>query len=198
MVDQSKQLSSAKGIATRRNNRERKRLPLFADQLPVVTAEEVLEKRQQHRDAYEIWREEFDNLQARHLSERRARIAALVSDVEFAEIEAWVPLSHLDAGNAWAVAELKIKRRIVPMAENSMLVLAWLCEEDADLTVDELHKKRGDGLSRKEILDALLDLQDRGLAGGGVLRLCAIAGHDSAPWEATTAGREMNEGAGTA
>lgn len=41
----------AQGVATRRNNAARRKLPLFADQMPVVTAEEVIEKRQVAREA---------------------------------------------------------------------------------------------------------------------------------------------------
>lgn len=66
-----------------------------------------------------------------------------------------------------------------------------LCNQPSDVTVDELHRRCGDGMSREAITRALFGLQDRGYAGGGLLRRCAVNGLDRAPWEATTAGREL-------
>lgn len=203
-INDPKTYSRAKGVATRRNNAARKkleaeraRLPLLADQLPtvsdlpVVTPEQVVEKRLANREAAAEWRANFAAMQARHLSDRIARIAALVSDTEFAEIEQEVARCSFGAEVGWGIAEIRIKRRLEPMTDNEVVVLALLCNQDKDKTVDELHRSCGDGMSRADMLKALLDLQSRGLAGGGRLRLCAVTGNDGAPWEATIAGREL-------
>lgn len=53
-------LSQAKRIASRRNNKERKKLPLFADQAPIITPEEVLER---HEEFRELGRQQAAKLQ---------------------------------------------------------------------------------------------------------------------------------------
>lgn len=191
----NKDYQSAKTVATRKNNAERKKLPLFADQLPTWTPEQILERRTAAREAARIWREKFDASTAATIEDTRARIAALVSEAEFAEIIEWVENAQLTPSNAWSIVNMKIRRRMEPLTENEELVLAWLHNQEGDVTTDELHRRCGDGMARKDLLYALLGLQDRGLVDGGLLRTCAVSGHDSAPFELTLAGREWMESA---
>lgn len=196
-------LTNAKQVATRKNNQARKKLlaeraaaPLLADQLPtvdslpVITPAYVIEKHEAAREAHAKWKAKFDVATAHRLRETQARIEAAVSPEEWKEIIARVETSTLDVSNAWAVEAMILSRRQEPLIDRESLVLAWLAQEEHDVTVGELHQRRGDGLSRKEIFAALSSLEQRRFVGGGQLRPCAVDGADRAPWEITTAGRE--------
>lgn len=115
-----------------------------------------------------------------------------MSEAEFAELEQWAAQQEWDIHNTWSIVEMRVKRRLEPMTDDEWLVLALLCNQERDVTLLELHQKCGDGLTVEAMRQALFGLQDRGLAGGGKLRYCAVCGEDRAPWEATTAGRELN------
>lgn len=203
-LNDPKVLSGAKRVATRRNNKarrkleaERERLALFADQLPttadlpVVTPEEVIQKREEARQVHAEWRVEFDALQAKHLAETKAKIAALVMPEEYAEIKAKAAACSFGERIGWDIAEMEIKRRLEPISNDALHVLLLLCNQEVDVTVDEFHRKCGDGMTREQMLKALFELQNRGFAGGGRLRYCAVRKADGAPWEATVAGKML-------
>lgn len=196
-------LTNAKQIATRQNNAARKKLlaeraaaPLLADQLPtvdslpVVTPGDVIEKHDAARVAWAVKKTQMDGANAQRLRDTQARIEAAVSPAEWAEIITRIERSTLDAGNAWAVEAMILLHRQEPLTDAESLVLAWLAQEERDVTVGELHMRRGDGLSRKEIFAALQGLEQRRFVGGGKLRLCSVDNADRAPWEITIAGRE--------
>lgn len=196
-------LADAQRVATRKNNKARKNLlaeraafPLLADQLPevdslqVITPADVIEKHAAAREAFDKWKARFKTNSAQRLRETMARIEAAVSSTEWAEIVARVERSTLDLGNAWSVEAMFLSNRQEPLSDTELLVLAWLAQEERNVTVGELHRRRGDGLSRKEIFAALQGLERRRLVGGGRLRTCAVDAADRAPWEISIAGRE--------
>jgi hypothetical protein len=80
-------IAQAKRVATRRNNKERKKLPLFAEQLPAVTAEQVLEKHQQHAEADQQWRQQFTLFQIESKARQKAEVATLCTPEELARFE---------------------------------------------------------------------------------------------------------------
>jgi hypothetical protein len=76
-------LEKAARIAERRNARRRRKYPLFADRLPVVTAEQVQAEFQRHHDRFEE--------ALRRLSEcaeqLRGMVASLVNDQELRRLD---------------------------------------------------------------------------------------------------------------
>jgi hypothetical protein len=209
-LNDRKVLAGAKRVATRRNNdarkkleAERARLPLFADQLPgvedlhVVTPEEVIERRalvQHHvygesgvREANEI----FTVLRYRN------EVFALVTEAEYAELYAKSFDWHSPQWAYWGNLRDDILRRREPMPPLMELVLTWIVDWEGERpTFLELRHVRGDGLSSKEISEAIHWLERRRYVRGGVARFCPYVAasnpwiDSSIPFEATEAGRK--------
>ena len=154
-------IAQAKRVATRRNNKERKKLPLFAEQLPVVTPEQVLEKHAQHAAAQQQWRQKFDLFQIASKTPQKAEVAALCTPEERARFAADYAVSWYQH-SFWSVVLMKIKKRKAPIPEPAELVFAWLeTWEGESPTPDELHRSKGDDLSLPAIREALFWLEER-------------------------------------
>lgn len=78
------------------------------------------------------------------------------------------------------------------MPQEAELVLIWLADwEGEPPTIGELHTTCGDGLTWRQIFDAITWLEDRYYVEGHQIRPCKFAHYGySAPFSATNAGRE--------
>lgn len=189
--------SAAQGVATRRNNEarrklenERAKLALFADQLPtaddlpVDTPEQVIERRKLGQAGAWERGSERDIAEVEKITRLRNEIFALVSLEEY---ESWYARSFDCQWPQWAfwgIALDKVKRRADPMPENASLILAWLENwETEPPTSQELHQACGDGMTWHEVFEALQWLEARDYVLGGVIRPCALCKYGSCvPW----------------
>ncbi|SRR6266508_2718346 len=207
-INDPKVLAGAKRVATRRNNdarrklvKERAALPLFTGEIPsepehLVTPEEVIERRklvQIHTYGDGGVREAE---QIATVVRYRNEVFALVTEAEYSELYAASFDWRFPQWAYWRNVRDDILRRREPMPPLCELVLTWLVDwEGEPPTFLELHHVRGDGLSSKEISEAIHWLERRRYVGGGVARFCPYVAasnpwiDSSVPFEATDAGR---------
>lgn len=167
-------VKSAKTVIKRRRTefekKTRRRLPLFADHIiseyKDASVESVLEQR---RLAGESIQEFFSKMRKDNAARgRELRTEARVlcaNDEEFFRLmrKALRVLCGQDKAYRWSYIIGKLKRRLQPLTINEDLVLAWLEQESEPVTHHELYLRRGDGVPRNEILEALQRLLDREL-----------------------------------
>ncbi len=172
----------AQAVANRKNNAERRRLPLFAAEAPVVTAEDVIARREVHRAEWARARRQMaESEQARIRGYRRECRALCASDEEFLRLLRRM-IGHFGClrskSNRWHLLREKLRRRACPLTEHEDVVLAWLTAwERGPVTHHELHRACGDSLmGESELLAALGGLQERELIANDVGRACTVSG----------------------
>ncbi len=131
----------------------------------------------------------------RQIEEWKEEIRSRVGDEEFLLLEQKV-ISR-DYGSLWmnwlALRDCIRQRTEEEMPEAADLVFAWLqAWEGEPPTHWELHRACGDGLTAKEVADALHWLQARELAELCAARPCAVSGAPScATWRVADAFRSQ-------
>ena len=207
-------LAGAKRVATRRNNDARKKLeaeraraPLFADQLPsveglpVITAEDVIKRRKLCQQA--AWKKgaERDVAEIARRVAMRNEVFSMVSEDEYVKLYAASLEYRFPQWAYWYNVKESIKRRSEPMPPDAELVLTWLVDWGGEPpTIGELHAARGDGMTWRQIHEALRWLEDRLYIKGHQVRPCRFAAERlkdigapglSAPFSATEVGRRF-------
>ncbi len=171
-LSDKKTLAGARGVATKKNNAFRKlvetKLPLFREELYAdfepFTPEKVIEDRKIIREGWNERRREMAAETRANIRCFRSEIRARVSDNEFWRIFRQVATGKFSTRfMRWYCAYKKILDREKPLSESAALVLAWLEVENEPVSHHRLWQKRGDGMSKKEILDAFGELSDRDL-----------------------------------
>jgi hypothetical protein len=198
-----KVLASAKRVATRRNNKARKKLaaeraalPLLAEQIPdepehLMAPEEVIERRQINQQSSYERSVERELKEIENIRRYRNEVFALVSESEYAEFYAGSLETTIPRWAYWYNIKADIERRREPMPTTCELVLTWLVDwEGPAPTIGELHQLRGDGLSRAEISEALDWLERRRYIRGGIVRPCRFVTN---PWTNTSTPFEVTE-----
>lgn len=169
-------VKSAKAVIKRRRTefekKTRKKLSLFADHIIETeyrdnTVEEELERRERFQEENREWFKEFNKKHFKQAREMRAQVRSLCADDnEFMDVlrEAMTSFGvRHDKWNRWSLALLRIKKRLSPLSDAEDLVLAWLEQEIEPVTFKDLYQRRADGMTRKEMIDALWSLFDRRL-----------------------------------
>lgn len=177
--------ASAQRVVSLKNNRERKKLPLFAADAPVVTVEQVFENRRRAFHATQQGRQEREAREAADIARYRAQLAALVSPAACARLEAKAESGRFGGRwGGWYFMLKRVEERAEPMPANSDLVLAWLqAWEREPPTHHELYQACADGLMTKpELLAALHWLERRELVAMGLGRKCRVADLFAATW----------------
>lgn len=213
-LNDRKVLAGAKRVATRRNNEARKkleaeraRLPLLADQLPrveelpLVTAEDVIERRKLCQRA--AWENgvERDIAEIARIVAMRNEVFSMVGEDEYVKIYAASLEYRFPQWAYWHNVRENIRRRSEPMPPDAEIVLTWLVDwEGAPPTIGDLHAARGDGMTWRQIREALRWLEDRLYVKGHQVRPCRFAVDRlkdigapglSAPFSATEVGRKF-------
>ena len=170
-----KTMSAAKGVATRRNNKFRKmveeKLPLFAEEMfsdfEPDTAKKVIERRVDARENFKEWLKDFNASVRKTIREYRTQVRELSrDDAEFFFLMRLVVRGRWgNRSMRWSMAlEMVKRRREKHLSVEADLVWAWLQHEETAITHFEIWEKRGDGLTPKQILDALIELRSFGYA----------------------------------
>lgn len=148
-------MKRAQTVAKRRNNAIRRKLPLLADQFPVITADEVMDQRERLQASHKDWRRSKVIREHADIERYRNELEELVSPDEFLRLEMKInERRHYGRSlfNNWHGFLQKIRRRNDPMPLEADLVLAWLQAWEGDPpTIGELHVKCGDGLTKEQI-----------------------------------------------
>jgi hypothetical protein len=210
-ISDPKVLAGARRVATRRNNdarrkleAERARLPLLADQLPsvkelpVITAEDVIERRKIGQQG--AWESgvERDVAEIERIRGYRNDVFSMVGEDEYSQFYAASLEWRFPQWAYWYNVREQIKRRSEPMPPDAELVLTWLVDwEGQPPTIGELHATRGDGMTWRQISEALAWLERRFYVEGHQIRPCRFAEERlkdigvaglSSPFSATEAG----------
>jgi hypothetical protein len=173
-------MNRAAGVAKRRNTLARRKLPLFADQLPVVTAGQVMDERESNQLHWRPIRIEMMKRFKERDREVRLRCRELCKDDE--EFF-YLMRRQFRSGyglhsrtNRWGVLLMKLQRRLEPLSETAELVYAWMEQIDEPITYGELWRSCGDGLDQIVIFNALLELESKAFVQMCEGRPCRIMG----------------------
>lgn len=170
-----KEINSATGVIKRRRTnfekKIRRKLPLFAEQ---VIAEYKDQNPIEHLENREKWhkRTKEQNKEWR-IKDRelilncRQEVFELCADREefFKVLRRAVKIYRgTYKSHRWMGLRDKLKKRLQRISAAADLVLAWLEQETAPVSHWDIWRKRGDGLTPKQIADALHELSSRELA----------------------------------
>lgn len=158
-------IKSATTVAKRRNNEIRRKVPLLADQIPLVTVEDVFQQRELGRAR-----------SADVLGQVKAHEERMVSPEEYATIEAKQDSMFGPRWAFWTIIKGRIEKRQEPMTDEEDVVLAILQTWEGEApTPYELHRRCGDGLTPQQIRVALDSLMQRELVAPNVGRKCTVS-----------------------
>lgn len=174
MVYSQKEINSAKGVIKRRRTNFKKavekKAPLFAelimneyqDQDPVEHLDNRTESRRVTKEANIIERARDKE----RIKEWRRQVREICgNDQEFRRLQRQAIKTY---GNSykwrrWLSMLETIKKRLDPLSETADLVFAWIEQETEPVSHWDIWRKRGDGITPKQIVEALHQLAKRQL-----------------------------------
>ncbi len=145
MVQEVMKYSTAKAVATRKNNEIKKQFPLFADQVEEVTPEAIIARKQQYIEWGKERRAEQQQQEVIDAAKLKEQLRELIDDVsEFLLLDAQV-VERKDRFGGIATSYrcmiTKMKKRLNPCSKLSLKLLFYLEQnKHRDYSAYELSK----------------------------------------------------------
>lgn len=179
--------STAKAVATRKNNELKKAYPLFADQIEQVTPEQVIAKKEQYLQWAEERKAEREAQNLIDIAKARNELKQLVSDeTEFLFLENHVIERQNRYGglySSYCCMVKQLRKRLEPCPQLALSLLFYLeLHKGKEFTHNEL--SRVFNINRRLITKELewlydCELVDTSLSG---LTPCSITGYNCVHW----------------
>lgn len=179
--------STAKAVATKKNNQIKKAYPLFFDQVEEVTPEQVIERKKLYIEGCQRLEEKRLQEEVNEIEEARNQLIQLVSDkAEFLLLEKMVIERQNHFGGlkrSYSIMTNHLKKRLEPCPKLALLLLFYLeLNKGKEFTHNELSKIFN--TPRRVITQYLewlydCELVDTSLNG---LTPCSITGFDCIHW----------------
>jgi len=189
MADEVMKYSTAKAVATRKNNEIKKQFPLFADQVEEVTPEDIIAR----KEKYLVWskerRQEQLEQEVIEAAKLRQELRELIDDdTEFSLLDAQVVERQDRFGGivtSYRCMVKKMKKRLEPCSPLAIKLLFYLeHNKHKDYSAYELGKLFN--TEPKLISQELENLYDCGLADTpNAIQTCALTGKSCCHWRST-------------
>lgn len=179
--------SSAKAVATRKNNKTLKQYPLFAEQIEKVTPEQIIERKKDFKEFVQKQREQREQEELIDIAKARDELKLLVSDEkEFLLLDEKVVERASQYGGlymSYRSMTRKLRERLKPCPKLALSLLFYLeFHLPKEFTHNELSRTFNiDRRLIREHLEWLYDceLVDTSLNG---LTPCSITGFNCVHW----------------
>ncbi len=185
--DEIMKYSTARAVATRKNNELKKAFPLFFDQIEQITPEQVIDRKKRYRELSEQRREEWRKEELIEIATARNELKQLVSDEnEFLLLEEKVierQTRYSGLYNSYSCLTRNLRKRLLPCPNLALSLLLYLeLQSGKEFTHNEL--SRTFNTDRRLIANELewlydCELVDTSLNG---LTPCSITGYDCVHW----------------
>lgn len=179
--------STAKAVATKKNNQIKKAYPLFFDQVEKVTPEQVIEKKKLYIEGCEKLEEKRQQEEVSEIEQARNELMQLVNDeAEFLLLEKMVIERQNHFGGlkrSYSIMANHLRKRLEPCPQLALQLLFYLeLNKAKEFTHNELSKIFN--THRRVIAQYLewlydCELVDTSLSG---LTPCSITGVDCVHW----------------
>jgi hypothetical protein len=179
---------NAVGVAKRKNNEVAKRLPLFVDQIPKTTAEEVLETRRATRASVIERFAEIERAELAEAENYKAQVRAMVTADEFDTIEARLEGWSFAEKHYWYTEMYAIRKRREPLTPEAIYTLnflkSWIGEPPTHHELLEAMQFVGSETfkTHQELLTVIHWLQERRYILVCQMRLCSVRQIPCATW----------------
>ncbi len=186
-TDEIMKYSTARAVATRKNNELKKAFPLFFDQIEQLTPEQVIDRKKRYVEFSEQRREQRQKEELIEIAAAREELKELVSDEnEFLFLEETVIERQNRYGglkNSYSIMAKHLRKRLEPCSKLALGLLLYLeLNKGKELTPNELSKVFN--VHRNLISEQLEWLYDCELVDTSVngLTPCSITGYDCVHW----------------
>lgn len=180
---------NATGVAKRKNNEVAKKLPLFVDQIPKFTAEQVLETRRAARaDILERF-DEIDRAEQAEIEKHKNQLREMVTADEFDTIAARLESWSFAEKHYWRAEVKCIEKRKEPMTAEAIYALnflkSWIGDAPTHHEILEAMQFVGDETfkTHQELLATLHWLLERRYLLGCPVRHCTVKGCYCMTWK---------------